>query len=364
MKRYLLFDSGCTFCSTVARELQCHAADFLLARSLRDPEMQALLGEASPTWRWQPTLIEVDGSDTRILTGASLLARLVLGLGLHRTLRIARTMSRSATSIGAGLGFLSFLGSMLAVIRPSAGGEMEGEPGDPAPIGMMVTCPPGTYDMLDWMTLDPDLRNTSRLDNDDPGAGHYLGTAVWGDKFWWLKHRSGNIWDTWLYDDNNVYWYLTEEDRGVSWDDPAAARNFKKASWDRNFRVAKRCQEPFAVSSGGWNDTRYDRYTDCKYQSRHNLQGGYFTLAGPYGFSLGGDLPANMSILHLTHLYNCNTSTGECKSREVWWLSRRYGLVRWQYFERSDYGQPEVHKKTTTFNRLRAGTRGPNFPCW
>jgi hypothetical protein len=224
-----------------------------------------------------------------------------------------------------------------------------------------VTCPPGTYDMLDWMTMDADLRSTYHM----KGA-HRLYTVVWPDKFWWIKHESGNIWDTWLYDDYNIYWYLTEQDQGASWDDPMAARNFKKASYDRNYVVAKRCQEAGgAVSSLGWNDTSYDRYKNCAFQARQDLGGpGRYRLLGPRTASLGGSLPSNLQVLWLTHEYNCNPGTGECKSREVYWLAKRYGLVTWEFFERPAPGQPERLIAAKGFNTLTPGVKAPNFPCF
>lgn len=48
MKRYLLFDSGCSLCSKLARNIERIAEGWLVAHSLNDRSMQALLKEAKP----------------------------------------------------------------------------------------------------------------------------------------------------------------------------------------------------------------------------------------------------------------------------------------------------------------------------
>ena len=65
MIRYLLFDSGCSTCSTLAKGIARESGGLLVMRSLRDPRMQALLEQARPDWQWEPTLLEVDGEDVR-----------------------------------------------------------------------------------------------------------------------------------------------------------------------------------------------------------------------------------------------------------------------------------------------------------
>lgn len=56
MERILLFDSGCQSCSSIADEVQALADGWLTVRSLRDAEMRAVLDEARPGWRFEPTL--------------------------------------------------------------------------------------------------------------------------------------------------------------------------------------------------------------------------------------------------------------------------------------------------------------------
>src|SRR5712691_2026698 len=46
-----------------------------------------------------------------------------------------------------------------------------------------INCPLGTYDMLDWMTLDSELRATYHLE----GTSNPLYTVMAPGKFYWIK---------------------------------------------------------------------------------------------------------------------------------------------------------------------------------
>ena len=64
-----------------------------------------------------------------------------------------------------------------------------------------ISCPPGTYDMLDWMTLDSDLRSTSHLQ----GTNNPVYTVVQPGRFLWVKSGLGYPWDVQLYDNKYIY---------------------------------------------------------------------------------------------------------------------------------------------------------------
>jgi len=51
IERWLLFDSGCSVCAALAWEVEALSGGRLQVRSLRDPEVQALLDRAHPGWR-------------------------------------------------------------------------------------------------------------------------------------------------------------------------------------------------------------------------------------------------------------------------------------------------------------------------
>jgi hypothetical protein len=96
MDRYLLFDNGCQAYRDLAAEVEEAADSWLRTRSLHDPQMQALLDRARPGWRWEPTLLIVDGESLRAYTGAALVGCLVTGIGPRRAARIARLTERAA----------------------------------------------------------------------------------------------------------------------------------------------------------------------------------------------------------------------------------------------------------------------------
>jgi hypothetical protein len=56
---------------------------------LRDHDTQALLRKTRPEWRREPTLLEVDSEHVRVFTGLHLYMRVISGLGLKRSWRIA-----------------------------------------------------------------------------------------------------------------------------------------------------------------------------------------------------------------------------------------------------------------------------------
>jgi hypothetical protein len=63
-----------------------------------------------------------------------------------------------------------------------------------------LSCPAGTYDMLDWMTLDSNLRGNYHMS----GNANPLYTNIASGKFYWTKGANGTPWDIQLYDKNYV----------------------------------------------------------------------------------------------------------------------------------------------------------------
>ncbi len=70
----------------------------------------------------------------------------------------------------------------------------------PAHAESTISCPSGEYDMLDWMTMDSDLRSSKYLG----GSANPLYTDMWAGKFYWTKSGTGYPWDIQLYDNNNI----------------------------------------------------------------------------------------------------------------------------------------------------------------
>ena len=80
-ERWLLYDAGCSICAALAREVKTLSGGRLGVRSLRDPEVRALLDRARPGWRWEPMLVEIEGERVRVFTGLAVRWRLVQVLG-------------------------------------------------------------------------------------------------------------------------------------------------------------------------------------------------------------------------------------------------------------------------------------------
>src|ERR1700739_2439148 len=81
-----------------------------------------------------------------------------------------------------------------------------------------ISCPSGMYDMLDWMTLDSDLRATYHME----GSSNPLYTNMQSGKFYWIKGGLGYPWDIQLYDSKYIYLWVTE----LSWSVPQSYKKF------------------------------------------------------------------------------------------------------------------------------------------
>lgn len=95
MRHYLLFDSSCAKCARIAGEVERVSGGWLEARSLRDPAVQTLLNEATPSWRWRPMVLEVKHDHIRVYAGIAMGKYLVKKLGIRRSLQLARLVLRT-----------------------------------------------------------------------------------------------------------------------------------------------------------------------------------------------------------------------------------------------------------------------------
>lgn len=89
VERYLLFDSGCTTCSRLATAIEKESGGRIILRSLHELDIQLMLMNTRPGWKWEPTLLEVNGDQVRAFTGLAMRGRLIATLGLRKALRIA-----------------------------------------------------------------------------------------------------------------------------------------------------------------------------------------------------------------------------------------------------------------------------------
>jgi hypothetical protein len=217
-----------------------------------------------------------------------------------------------------------------------------------------ITCPPGMYDMLDWMTMDSALRSTYHLE----GTSNPLYTIMDNDKFYGVKGGLGYPWDIQLYDNTYVYLWITE----LSWTVP---RSYKKFTDNTNLPLVPRCASAgFPGTTVTVANTNYDLHTNCSNSCSVTLglQNAINTVWGPYYLSFGGSLPKNMKTLVISYQYNCDANYQTCNDKEEYYVNSKYGLVQWVHyiFANGEYAQMQ----RTVFNKLKVGVVTPYFPCF
>jgi hypothetical protein len=222
----------------------------------------------------------------------------------------------------------------------------------PAHAESTITCPSGTYDMLDWMTLDSGIRGSYYL----AGSANPLYTNMGPGKFYWTKGANGTPWDIQLFDSNYIYLWITE----LNWNDP---HTFKKFTNNTNEPLVPRCAKAgFPGSTVYVPNTSYQTYSDCSHYKTQNLGTGVNQVWGPYSISLGGNLPSSLKVLVASYRYNCNSGYGNCGDKEEYYLSQKYGLVQWVHY--SLVTGKYAMKQKTIFNQLKSGVTSPSFPCF
>jgi len=222
----------------------------------------------------------------------------------------------------------------------------------PAEAESTMSCPSGTYDMLDWMTLDSGLRSSYHM----KGSANPLYTSMAPGKFYWTKGGAGTPWDIQLYDNNYIYLWITE----LNWNDP---HTFKKFSTNTNVPLVPRCAKAGTPGSILYvPNTSYQTYADCTHYITQNLKKGVNQVWGPYNVSLGGNLPSNLKVLVASYRYNCDGNYGNCGDKEEYYLAQKYGLVQWVHYSLVS-GKYQTQQKTV-FNQLTSGGNKPSFPCF
>src|SRR5213079_2324259 len=185
-----------------------------------------------------------------------------------------------------------------------------------------IACPPGTYDMLDWMTLDSDLRATYHME----GTSNPLYTNMLSGKFYWIKGGLGYPWDVQLYDSKYIYLWITE----LSWTVP---QSYKKFTNNKNLPLVPRCATAgFPGSTIKVANTNYDLHTNCSNTCSVTLGllNAINQVWGPYSMSFGGNLANQpLTTLVISYRYNCNANYANCGDKEEYYLTQKYGLVQW-----------------------------------
>lgn len=222
----------------------------------------------------------------------------------------------------------------------------------PAQAETTMACPDGTYDMLDWFTLDSNLRSSYHM----TGSANALYTNMGSGKFYWTKGGNGSPWDIQLYDSKYIYLWITE----LNWNNPTT---FKKFAGNTNMPLVPRCAKAgFPGSVIKVPNTSYQTYSDCTHYITQTLKQGINQVWGPYNISLGGVLPNNLKVLVASYRYNCDVNYANCGDKEEYYLAQKYGLVQWVHY--SLVSGSYVLQQKTVFNHLTAGTTTPYFPCF
>lgn len=230
-----------------------------------------------------------------------------------------------------------------------------------------INCSAGKIDVLDWMTLDQNLRSSKHMKGkSSTGSNTYLSTVVWSDKFYWLKHSSGDTWDINLYDNNWIYLWITEN----IWRDPFS---YKRHYQNFNVKLAKRCAQPgLPGESQQIPDTGYRVANNCSESRVYRLKKGVTQFWGPYTAgqpglessrpAIGGDIPNNTTVYVVSWQWDCNNNYANCRIKEEYILTKKWGLVRWN--EWSLQGGQYVLNRRVDFDDLVSGAATPYFPCF
>ena len=246
-----------------------------------------------------------------------------------------------------GLGFTILLATAACVLAVLA------KP-TPSSAETTISCPPGMYDMLDWMTMDSDLRSTYHME----GTSNPIYTVMESGKFYWVKSGLGYPWDIQLYDNKYVYLWVTE----LSWTVP---ESYKKFTSNTNLPLVPRCA--VAGSPGSTikvANTNYDLHTNCSNicSVTLGLQNALNQVWGPYNYTFGGNLPSNLKTLVISYRYNCNANYVTCTDKEEYYVTQRYGLVQWIHYVFANGSWAQMQK--TLLNRMEVGVATPYFPCF
>ncbi len=206
-----------------------------------------------------------------------------------------------------------------------------------------------TYDMLQWMTMDPSLASTHHM----AGTANPIYTSVLPDRFYWTKTGQGFPWDIQLYDNNYIYLWVTELD----WHNPSTYKVFHSPTLgDYNLPLVPRfAKGGYPGSAIKISDSTYEIHSSCNNYVAKSLGHVINEVWGPYTESLGGTLPNNLETLVISYRYSCDSTYSNCKDKEEFHVAKPYGLVKWQHQRlqsNGTYGPPD---NVSYMNKVAAG---------
>lgn len=99
MRRFILYDSGCAQCDDLAAKIEKASGGALVSMSLYAQEAKQWLDRARPNWKFEPTLLEVEGEHMRAYTGMSMRAHLLTFLNPVQLMRVARVVQQAGVPL-------------------------------------------------------------------------------------------------------------------------------------------------------------------------------------------------------------------------------------------------------------------------
>ena len=163
-----------------------------------------------------------------------------------------------------------------------------------------------TFDMLKWMTMDPQLSVCNHM----AGTANPIYTSVLPDRFFWTKTAQGFPWDIQLYDNKYIYLWVTE----LNWSDPSTFKVFHSPTLGNyNLPLVPRfAQGGFPGSRILISDSTYQIHSSCNNYVTQNLGSVVNEVWGPYKESLGGTLPNNLQTLIIRYPRSSGSHLPRC----------------------------------------------------
>ena len=116
MKRYLLYDSGCSSCGHLAETVRDAVGDSIDLLSLRTAEAKELLDTALPNgWRFAPYVVTVDEQGIHARTGVLASLQLGLWMGPLKAMRVWKVITQEFAPKRRGF-LRGSLASVLAIL--------------------------------------------------------------------------------------------------------------------------------------------------------------------------------------------------------------------------------------------------------
>lgn len=179
-----------------------------------------------------------------------------------------------------------------------------------------------TYNMLEWMTLQPELGNVHLAASDHPSYNLIelrQPTILNPSRIYQIKGSKGFPYDIRVYDDVYIYDYVTE----LTWTDPKTYKRFL-----RPVPICKQIATPGDVLQTSAQNSLYEVHDNInnRVQSLGTIK---YVLSDLVPIALGGDLPSGLALV-LSYFWGGDSAFQNFSTQEDYFLQWPYGLVKWQ----------------------------------